>query len=59
MLTTVSLSKQEMVRFAIILMLDRIQGGHKIISRVEMEGTLIVRESCRSADELTEPEYYI
>jgi hypothetical protein len=40
-------------------MLDRIQGGHKIISRVEMEGTLIVRESCRSADELTEPEYYI
>jgi DNA-binding LacI/PurR family transcriptional regulator len=59
MLTTVSLPKQEMVRFAIILMLDRIQGGHKIISRVEMEGTLIVRESCRSADELTEPEYYI
>ena len=33
--------------------------GHKIISRVELEGTLIVRESCRPISELSEPEYYI
>jgi DNA-binding LacI/PurR family transcriptional regulator len=59
MLTTVSLPKQEMVRFALIFLLDRIQGGHRIISRVEMEGTLIVRDSCRNISEQTEPEYYI
>jgi DNA-binding LacI/PurR family transcriptional regulator len=59
MLTTVSLPKQEMVRFALIFLLDRIHGGHRIVSRVEMEGTLIVRDSCRNAAELTEPEYYI
>ena len=59
MLTTVSLPKNEMVRFAMIFLLDRIQGGHKIISRLELEGTLIVRDSCRPAAELTEPEYYI
>lgn len=59
MLTTVSLPKKEMVRFALILLLDRIQGGHKIISKVEMEGTLIIRGSCGTISELNEPEYYI
>lgn len=59
MLTTVSLPKQEMVRFAMIFLLDRIQGGHKIISRIEVEGTLIVRGSCYSIEEFTAPEYYI
>jgi DNA-binding LacI/PurR family transcriptional regulator len=59
MLTTVSLPKNEMVRFALILLLDRIQGGHRIVSRLEMEGTLIVRESCRSLDEQYQPEYFI
>lgn len=59
MLTTVSLPKNEMVRFALILLLDRIQGGHKIVSRLEMEGTLIVRDSCRSLNEQYQPEYFI
>jgi DNA-binding LacI/PurR family transcriptional regulator len=59
MLTTVSLPKNEMVRFALILLLDRIQGGHKIVSRLEMEGTLIVRDSCHTLDEQYQPEYYI
>lgn len=59
MLTTVSLPKGEMVRFALILLLDRIQGGHKIISKLEMEGTLVVRESCQPVSKLLEPEYYI
>ncbi|MBO6141189.1 MAG: LacI family DNA-binding transcriptional regulator [Ruminococcus sp.] len=59
MLTTISLPKNEMVRFALMLLLDRIRGGHRIISRLEVEGTLIVRESCRPIRELNEPEYYI
>jgi sulfate transport system ATP-binding protein/LacI family transcriptional regulator/LacI family repressor for deo operon, udp, cdd, tsx, nupC, and nupG len=59
MLTTVSLPKEEMVRFALIFLLDRIHGGHRIVSRVEMEGTLIVRDSCHPVREWNEPEYYI
>lgn len=59
MLTTVSLPKKEMVQFALMLLLDRINGNHKIISRLEVEGTLIVRESCRSITEAFAPEYYI
>ncbi len=59
MLTSVSLPKNEMVRFALMLLLDRIRGGHRIISRLEVEGTLVIRESCRSLRELNEPEYYI
>ena len=45
--------------FALMLLLDRIKGGHKIVSRLELEGTLIIRESCRNYSEMTEPEYYI
>ena len=59
MLTTISLPKADMVRFALMLLLDRIKGGHKIVSRLELEGTLMIRESCRSYSELSEPEYYI
>ena len=59
MLTTISLPKNEMVRFALMLLLDRIKGGHRIVSRLEVEGTLIIRESCRPYKELNEPEYYI
>ena len=59
MLTTISLPKNDMVRFALMLLLDRIRGGHRIVSRLEVEGTLVIRESCRPLKELTEPEYYI
>ena len=59
MLTTVSLPKGEMVRFALILLLDRIAGGHKTISRLEVEGTLVLRESCLPVSKANEPEYYI
>ena len=59
MLTTISLPKNEMVRFALMLLLDRISGGHRIVSRIELEGTLIVRESCRPPRDMSEPEYYI
>ena len=59
MLTTLALPKEEMAHFAIMLLLDRINGGHKLISRLELQGTLIVRGSCRPFNELNEPEYYI
>lgn len=59
MLTTVSLPKSEMARFALILLLDRIQGGHKAIAQLEMEGKLVIRESCKPLNETQEPEYYI
>ncbi len=59
MLTTISLPKNEMVRFALMLLLDRIKGGHRIVSRLEVEGTLVIRESCHPFRELNEPEYYI
>ena len=42
-----------------MLLLDRIKGGHRIVSRLEVEGTLVIRESCRPLKELDEPEYYI
>jgi len=59
MLTTVSLPKSDMVRLGLILLLERINGGHKTVSKLELEGTLVVRESCRSIAETQEPEYYI
>lgn len=59
MLTTVSLPKSEMVRFALIILLDRIAGGHKTVSRLEVEGTLVIRESCYPVSRSNEPEYYI
>lgn len=59
MLTTVSLPKKEMVSFALFLLLDRIKGGHKVISKIELECFLIVRDSCHTVNEANGPEYYI
>ena len=59
MLTTISLPKTEMVRFALMILLDRIKGGHKTVTRLELEGRLIIRESCRRNFDQNEPEYYI
>lgn len=59
MLTTVSIPKSEMIRFALLLLLDRIQGGHKAILKLELEGALIVRGSCHNIEESIVPEYYI
>ena len=59
MLTTIALPKNEMVKFALMLLLDRINGGHKAVARIELEGTLVKRASCRPFRELSEPEYYI
>ena len=59
MLTTVALPKEEMGRFAIFLLLDRIRGGHKNNVQMEMEGKLVMRESCTSVEDSYWCEYYI
>ncbi|MCF2641901.1 MAG: LacI family DNA-binding transcriptional regulator [Lachnospiraceae bacterium] len=50
MLTTVSLPKEEMGKFALHLLLDRIKGGHKSVVRTELEGKLMIRSSCTSVE---------
>lgn len=51
MLTTVRLPRDEMGRFAISILLDRLNGGHKSVVRLELEGKLLIRESCRERGE--------
>lgn len=46
MLTTIELPKQEMGRFALNLLTDRLKGGHKGVVRMELEGRLAIRNSC-------------
>ena len=51
MLTTVRLPKEEMGKFALYLLVDRMRGGHKSVVRTELEGKLMVRNSCMGIDE--------
>lgn len=51
MLTTVGLPKEEMGKFALYLLIDRMRGGHKSVVRTELEGKLMIRNSCTAADE--------
>ena len=46
MLSTVSLPKEEMGRFAVMLLYDRITGGHRSVIKMELDGQLMLRESC-------------
>lgn len=46
MLTTVRLPKEEMGKFAMYLLWDRMSGGHKSVARIELEGELMIRSSC-------------
>lgn len=59
MLMTVRLPKKDMAKFALYLLLDRLKGGHKTFARVELEGTLVIRESCSQASGAMDCEYYI
>ena len=59
MLTTVKLPKEEMGKFAMLLLLDRMKGGHKGVVRVELEGKLMIRESCTSVEERVWSDYQI
>jgi DNA-binding LacI/PurR family transcriptional regulator len=51
MLTTVRLPKEEMGRFALYILIDRIKGGHKAVVRTELEGHLMLRNSCFEVSE--------
>ena len=51
MLTTVGLPKEEMGRFALYLLLDRMKGGHRGVVRMELSGKLLARNSCSHVSE--------
>lgn len=51
MLTSVALPKTEMARFAVYLLTDRIKGQHHSVTTMELEGHLVVRESCVDVEE--------
>lgn len=59
MLTTVHLPKEEMGKFAVFLLLDRMNGGHRDVVRIEMEGKLMVRNSCASVEDSGWCDYII
>lgn len=59
MLTTVRLPKEEMGKFALYLLLDRILGRHKAVVRMELEGKLMIRNSCISVEEKIWNDYSI
>ncbi|MGN0153673.1 MAG: substrate-binding domain-containing protein [Lachnospiraceae bacterium] len=59
MLTTVRLPKEEMGKFALYLLLDRMKGGHKGVVRTELEGKLMIRDSCTEVEASVWSDYYI
>jgi DNA-binding LacI/PurR family transcriptional regulator len=59
MLTTVRLPREEMGKFALNLLVDRMRGGHKSVVKMELEGKLIIRDSCASVEESRWSDYVI
>lgn len=59
MLTTISLPKEEMAKFAVYLLLDRMNGGHSSVARTELESNLVIRSSCSPVSSSDMIEYYI
>jgi DNA-binding LacI/PurR family transcriptional regulator len=59
MLTSLELPKETMVKYAVYLLLDRLNGGHKLATHVEVESQLIVRDSCTTLEEGTMFDYCI
>ena len=59
MLSTIHLPKEEMVKFTLDLLLDRINGGHQNNVSIIMEGKLLVRESTSPVENSHCVEYYI
>ncbi|MBQ2257131.1 MAG: substrate-binding domain-containing protein [Lachnospiraceae bacterium] len=59
MLTTVHIPRDDMAKFALYLLMDRLKGGHKGKVRMELESKLIKRESCTLANESKWCDYYI
>lgn len=59
MLTTISLPKEEMAKFTVSLLLDRLNGGHRSVVRMELESSLIIGSSCSPLSNSDMIEYYI
>jgi len=59
MLTTVEISKTDMGKFALYLLIDRLRGGHKDVARMELQCRLLKRESCTPAEESKWCDYCI
>ncbi len=59
MLTTVQVSREEMAKFALYLLVDRLRGGHKGCVKIELECKLVTRESCTSIEESSWCDYCI
>lgn len=59
MLTTISVPKEEMAKFAVYLLLDRLSDGHKSTAKIELQSNLVVRSSCNPASSAVMLEYYI
>ena len=59
MLTTVRLPRDEMGKFALYLLIDRMKGGHKGVVKMELEGKIMLRDSCTSVEETAWSDYYI
>lgn len=60
MLTTVESPKEDMAKLAALLLINRLEKGHKNPARIVLDGNLVIRESCRrvlAAEDCI--EYYI
>lgn len=59
MLTTIQIPKYEMGKFALYLLLDRMSGGHRAVTRLELQGKLLVRSSCYRVEDSIWSDYVI
>ena len=59
MLTTVRLPKNEMGKFALYLLLDRLKGKHSGVVRMELSGQLVIRNSCSNVEDSMWSDYCI
>lgn len=60
MLTSVESPKEDMAKLAVLLLLNRLEKGHKCPVRTVVDGKLVIRESCRRVPMIDDTiEYYI
>jgi DNA-binding LacI/PurR family transcriptional regulator len=51
MLTSLEYPKQLMVKYAVNLLMDRLEGGHTAVTHIEVESQLMIRDSCTSYED--------
>ena len=59
MLTTINLPKEDMGKFALSLLVDRLKGGHERVVKMELTGKLMIRDSCKRVNESILNDYII